>query len=257
MGVRLLHKGAALMTGQVSLAEISASIAPKLVSCKSWGDASFISLPLVYPGGAFVTVRLTFASGGIRVSDAGFAYREADSFGAGRSFSRTAKTIAEMHDVLVGSRTIYVDVPANEVERAIFDVSATSHAVAERIVSRISDDGAVSISDELHERLDNLFPQSVDYESTVTGASLTEWDVSAVTKLESKAAVFQIVANYPVAVFRASTAFHDIGALDNPPTLISVVVSKNAMGKNYGLLAQAGRVIEIGQGDDVYRRAAA
>jgi hypothetical protein len=69
--------------------------------------------------------------------------------------------------------------------------------------------------------------------------------------------VFQAVTNYPVAVFRASTAFHDLAALDNPPSLISVIRSKAEMGKNYSILAQAGRVIEIGQNDDVFLRAAA
>ena len=71
------------MSEQVPLSEISALIAPKLVSCRNWGDASFISLPMVYPSGSFVTVRMTHISGGIRVSDSGFAYREAESFGAG------------------------------------------------------------------------------------------------------------------------------------------------------------------------------
>lgn len=126
------------MAEQVPLSEISAAIAPRLVSCRNWGDASFISLPIVYPGGSFVTVRLTYTSGGIRVSDSGFAYREAESFGAGRSFAQAARKVAEESDLSVGKRSIFVDVPAEHVERAIFEVSAASHSVAERIVSRAS-----------------------------------------------------------------------------------------------------------------------
>jgi hypothetical protein len=247
------------MGDRVLLSDIAASIAPGLVSWRNWGDASFINLPLVYPSGSFVTVRLTYAPGGaIRVSDSGFAYREAESFGAMRSFPNTARSVADNFDVEVGRRSIYVDVAnPQEVERAIFDVSAASRATAERIVSNVAYDGEAVIADALHVKLDRLFPAAVEHEGKVTGASSTEWEVTAVAKLNGHTAVFQAVTNYPVAVFKASTAFHDLAALDNPPTLISVVASKAEMGKNYSILAQAGRVIEIGQADDAFRKAAA
>lgn len=247
------------MGDRLLLSEISAAIAPRLVSWRDWGDASFISLPLVYPSGSLVTVRLTYAPGGaIRVSDSGFAFREAESFGAGRSFPNTARSVAEDYDVEVGRRSIYTDVrDPQEVERAIFDVSAASHSVAERIIANVAHDGEAAISDALHDRLDRLFPNAVEHEGTITGASATEWEVTAVARIDGRKAVFQAVTNYPVAVFKASTAFHDLAALENPPALISVVASKAEMGKNYSILAQAGRVVEIGQDDDAFLRAAA
>lgn len=244
------------MADQIPLSEISSEIAPTLVSVRNWTDASFLSLPLVYPSGSFVTVRLTYEREGIRVSDCGFAYREAESFGAGRSFAQTARHIADDYDLTVGKRSVYADVHMHEVTRAIFDVSAASHAIAEKIVARASVEGEASIADALHEKLDRLFPSRVTYESTVVGSSSTEWDVDAVAKLDGKTAVFQAVPNYPITVFRTSTAFRDIALLDNPPSLVSVVSDKQEMGKNYSILAQAGRVIEINQGDNAYLRAA-
>ena len=124
------------MGERVPIPDLIKSIVPNLVSCRVWGDAAFINMPIVYPSGAFVTVRITHVSGGVRISDSGFAYREADSFGAGRSFSKTAQAVSEDYDIEVGKRSIYVDVQEHEVERAIFDVSAASHEVAARIVSR-------------------------------------------------------------------------------------------------------------------------
>lgn len=245
------------MAEQIPVSEIIAAIAPRLVSSSSWGDASFISLPLVYPSGSFVTVRLSYTVGGIRVSDSGFAFREADSFGAGRSFPNTARAVAETFDVVVGRRSIYADVPLGDVERAIFDVSAASYTVATRIIASVAQDNEVELSDALHARLDRIFPNAVDYDGKVVGASSNEWEVTAVAKNAGKTAVFQAVSNYPVSVYKASTAFHDIAALDSPPSLISVIDSKAEMGKNYAILAQAGRVIEIGQNDDVFVRAAA
>lgn len=245
------------MAGPIALSKISETIAPNLISTRNWGDASFISLPMVYPSGSFVTVRLTYAPGGIRVSDSGFAYREAESFGATRSFANSARAVVEKYGVEIGRRAIFVDVPVDEVERAIFDVSAASKALAERIVANISQDGEAAISELLHARLDHLFPTAVEHEGKIVGASTTEWDVTAVTKVNGHSTVFQAVPNWPVSVFKASTAFHDLAALENPPTLVSVVSKKAEMGKNYSILAQAGKVIEVGQADDVFRKVAA
>lgn len=244
------------MADRTPLRELTEAIVPTLVSYRSWGDASFINMPLAYPSGAFVTVRLMHVRDGVRVSDSGFAYREADSFGAGRSFSKTAQSIAEEYDIEVGKRSVFIDVPEHQVERAILDVSAASHAIASRIVSRIAGEAEATISEELHDRLGKLF-SNTRYDESITGASSTEWEVSAISDHDGVAAVFQIVTNYPVSVFRTSTAFHDIAALENPPRLISVVASKKDMGKHYSILAQAGRVVEIGQSNETFIRAAA
>ena len=245
------------MADSVVLQDLAGSIVPRLVTAGHWPDATFINMPMVYPSGAFVTVRLSHAKDGIRVSDSGFAYREAESFGMGRSFAKTARSLAELYDVEVGSRTIYTDVRASDVERAILDVSAVSHATAERIVERSDEEGEVEISELLLNRLNDLFSSLVHKGQKIAGASSTEWDVTALAKFESRVVVFQAVSNSPISVYKASTAFHDLGALENAPECVAVVPSKAVMGANVRLLNQAGRVIEIGQSDDVFRRAVA
>ncbi|MEM1373007.1 MAG: hypothetical protein AAGF78_01355 [Pseudomonadota bacterium] len=245
------------MSEQIPVSDIAAAIAPRLVSVKSWGDASFLSLPMVYPSGSFVTVRLSHVSGGVRVSDSGFAYRELESFGVGRSFSRTARTVSERFDLSVGKRSIYVDVPNEQVERAILEVGSASRDVADQIISRAIKDAEADISEFLQEKLSRVFPDLVDFDSKVVGASSTEWEVSASTNVDGLRTVFQAVSNYPVAVYKASTAFHDIAALDTPPKLVSVVASKSEMGSNLSLLSQAGNVVEIGLDDALLRDLAA
>ncbi len=245
------------MAGRTTLSEIRSAVAPALVTWREGKDASFINLPILYPSGSFVTVRLTYVdSASIRVSDSGFAYREAESFGATRSFPRTARSVGESFDVSVGKRVIFVDVPPTDVERAIFDVSAASREVAERIVSNVAFQDEAEISDVVHTKLDRIFP-GVRHDGKVVGASSIEWDVTAVATVDSHLAIFQAVSNYPIAVYKASTAFHDLAALDQPPVLVSVVPSKAEMGKNYSILAQVGRVVEVGQPDDAFFRAAA
>lgn len=245
------------MAGEDRIASICSSIVPRLVSHKEGRDANFINLPMLYPSGSFVTVRVTLARNGVRVSDAGFAYREAESIGADRSFSGTARAVAEKTELSVGRRAIYLDVEEEEVERAIYDVSAASRTVAENIASRISLDDDENIDDVLQQKLDLIFPQLVEYQREVKGASSTEWKMSAVANVDGRRAVIDTVLNFANAVYRTSTAFHDISALDSPPRLVAVVGNRKEMGSRYSILAQAGRVIEISQSEDIFRRAIA
>ena len=81
--------------------------------------------------------------------------------------------------------------------------------------------------------------------------------MSAVVTAGEHKAVFHAVGDHANSVYRTNTAFHDLGALDDPPALVAVVNDRKALGPKLGLLAQAGHVIESEQPDDVYRRAAA
>ena len=237
--------------------DVCAAIAPRLVSYKNVQNASFLNLPMLFPSGSFVTVRITHAPSGLRVSDAGFAYQETESFGSGRSFAPTARAEAKKAHLLVGRRSIYIDVPVEKAERAVLDVSAASCSVAHGIVSRVSSVEEENIDDVLHERLDHIFPRVVEYERNIRGASSTDWKVSAIANVDGEKAIFQTVLDFPNAVYRTSTAFHDIAALERPPRLVAVVSKKENMGNRYSILAQAGRVIEVSQSDETYRRAVA
>ena len=66
------------------------AVAGDLLMVRHSGDSSFINLPIAYTSGTFVTVKIARVRDGVRVSDGGFAYRELESIGAERSFSKTA-----------------------------------------------------------------------------------------------------------------------------------------------------------------------
>lgn len=239
-----------------SIQELTNNLTKGMVTARHWHDASFINMPMVYPSGSRVTVRLSYAKGGIKVSDSGFAYREADFFGAGRSFGQTASSVAELYKIEAGKRSLFVDVPSHDLQRALFDVSAASHLTAQRIASRVAEDTEATLSEALVGRLNTLFHDDVKYEGKITGSSSTEWEVSAIATLDGHRAVFQAVSKYPSSIYKASTAFHDLANLDNPPTLISVVANRFELGSSLSLLSQAGHVIEVGQPDDVFLKAA-
>lgn len=235
------------------------AVVADLVSADHWPDGSFVRLPMVYPGGSLVTVKIDQLVGNrYRVSDAGFGFREIEEIGAQRSFTRIANTIAEEAALGRNARAFFIEVPADQLSRAISDVGMASWQVVERIYASRRDEDEQEIVEHLTERLENIFgSDAVEQEGTLTGASTTRWGMTAVVKKDERAVAFQVVSAYPNSIYRANAAFDDLSALDNPPGLVAVVHSKSDLGPRLTLLARNARIIEEGQPDLAFLRAAA
>ncbi|TPN02466.1 MULTISPECIES: hypothetical protein [unclassified Mesorhizobium] len=249
-----------MMVGSVISAEVERTVEETvrdLVRLKRINGGYYVNLPLLYPDGSFVTVRIDQIANGVRVSDAGFAYREVEDLNAAKSFKRTANKVAESTGVTVGDRVLYIEAPIDDIHRAILDVAESSWRVADHICQRIFDEDDEQLANELNERLVRVFGlDKVDEGKTIIGASTNPWEVSAVVAVNGHTAVFQAVSNHANSVYRASTAFHDLAALDKPPRLIAVVRDRGALGSKLGLLSP-GRIIEDSQPDELFRKAAA
>lgn len=229
-----------------------------LVRVSGWGDYTYVNLPIFMPAGAPATVRVRRNGDKFDVDDGGYAYRELESIGAERSFPKAAEKAAAIEELEKDTRRIFVSCSESELTRAICDVAVASRNVVSEVYSRFADEDAAEIEDYLQERLVSVFGVStVAPGDGLVGASTKKWDMSAKVHLSSGLIVFQAVSNHAHSVNRASTAFHDLRELPNPPVLVAVVKDKAAMGANLGLLSQAGRVIQGDQPDEVYQRAAA
>lgn len=245
-----------LMIHSPSFREVVMSASNDLVRAQEIGESIYINLPLLYPDGSFVTVRLDRIAGGALVSDAGFAYREAEDVGSARSFRRTANKFAEDYGVFVGDKLISTKSSLDEIERAICDVATVSWRVATTISDKAFEEDDAELSDELALRLKSVFGADKVVEGErIAGQSTTEWPVSAVVTLDGHRTVFQAVSQHPNSVYRASTAFRDLAAAQRKLNLISFVRSKAALGSKLSLLAPS-KVVEETQPDELIRKAA-
>ncbi len=238
--------------------DVVESAASDLVRLRQAGEAIFLNLPMLYPDGSFVTVKIEMMEDSIKVSDAGFAYREVEDLDASKSFRRTAEKIADEAGVVVGDRSIFTETNAVQLERAIYDVASTSWRVARVISERVFEEDDFELSDALSARLKFVFgAEKVAEGERVLGHSTTEWPVSALVTIDGRKAVFQVVSEHPNSVYRTSTAFHDIAEAGRDLRLVAFVRSKAALGAKKLALLSPGRVLEEGQADDFFRRAAA
>ncbi|MEI4473235.1 hypothetical protein [Frigidibacter sp. MR17.24] len=239
----------------IDIKALAEKAAAGLVSHRAFQGVSYISLPMVYPGGDSVTVEIRYSPKGIRVSDNGFAYRDAEDIGVARGFTRVAASIASNHGCEVIRRSICTTCSPQELDRAIMDVGMASHSVAEALSSRAEVEAELTIADEIHTKLDRLIPEHVRYNARILGSSQTEWEVTASASVGGKQVIFHAVTNHPIAIYRTSTAFHDIRAGQGNPICVSVVHRKDVMGPHLGILAQAGHVISASDPDKAFMSA--
>lgn len=230
----------------------------ELVRVTGWRDTIYVNLPLIFASGTAATVRISAAARGFRVDDGGFAYREIEAIGCERSFPKEAKKVADENGVSVNRRLVYVECGIEQLERAICDVGMASRDIVERVFRRIADREEAEIEDNLRERLERVFGSAkIDENQDIIGSSTIEWKVSAIVRDEGRMTVFQAVSPNGNSVNKASTAFHDLAQLPTPLTCVAVVKDRDALGPKINLLAQAGRIIQSDQPDEVYVRAAA
>ncbi|WP_315767564.1 hypothetical protein [Bradyrhizobium sp. SZCCHNR2012] len=232
--------------------------ARELVRAERINGAVYINLPMLYPDGSFVTVRVDKGAYGFRVSDAGFAYREVEDIAGARSFRRIANRVAEANDVVVGERILYVGTGIENLERAICDVAATAWTIVHSVAEKAFDEDELGLSDELSTRLKRVFgDERVEDGVELVGASTTSWPVTALVKTDGAQVVFQAVSENANSINRASTAFRDLSTLGHrAPKLVAYVRSKKALGSKLALLTPA-RIVEEAQPNEFLERAAA
>ena len=230
-----------------------------LVTCDHWPDVSFVRLPLIYPSGSMVTVEVHPLPGGseYRVTDGGFGFQELEDIGAERSFTRTATPIASESIVNRNGRAFFIDVPISQLSRAIADVGKASWQLVERVYANRRDESGDDVVEYLADRLRIIFGDDIEPNATLIGASTTDWEMSVVVRRLGKIIAFQAVSSHANSVYRANAAFDDLSALDDPPQLVAIVPSFEALGPKLTLLSRSAKVLEEGQSNDDYLRAAA
>ena len=229
----------------------------ELMSARSWGASTFVQMPLFYPNGTQIVVKVEPGPLGFRVSDGGLTYREFEQIGAQSLFKRNAEAFAEEIGASVAKRAISLDVGLDELSAAMADVAEATARMSHKVIEREVNRGQAEIAEHLYERLDLIFGSDhVEHGAKLSAPSTREWDVDALVTFGGKAAVFHAVPKHHGSVYQTSAMFHDLALKSNPPVTTAVVHSKAEMGSFYNILAQAGNVIEQDDSSEVYKRSA-
>jgi len=237
--------------------EVVDGVARALADVRHADDASFISLPVMYPSGSLVVVRIDpHHDGRFLVSDMGMGFEEADLMGAGRLFAHSAPAVAVRAGVHFDRQTFSLGVRREQLVGAVSVIAACSQE-AVLVAAFRQDEKKKDAADRLCERLYRLFtPAKVERGATVVGASNTPWTVTALVRADGREAVYEPVSDHPNSVAAALAKFVDLNQLEHPPARIAVVRNKDALGTRLALISTAANVVEEAVSDQTLERLA-
>jgi hypothetical protein len=220
-----------------------------LVRASAWGNAYLISVPLVYPSGTIVGVKVAPSHGGYIVSDAGLGWREAEGYEAQRSFGAHAGRIKDQVGIeYTADHEFRMFATEKQLTAAIRRVSYASHRSAVKAFHSIPEAGEQEIGAALYQRLRETFgKENVAGELKLPGASNIEWPFAAQVLQGKRRVLFDVVSPQWASVVAAKSKFSDVRHLGPNTVPVAVVDSIDAMGKWLPLISQEAEVIE----DDV------
>ena len=228
------------------------TVARELVKIDHRHDGTFITMPLIYPSGANVLVRVDEA--GVDqyfVSDYGLGYSECDMMGATPQFKRHAPQIAANAGVGFDTQAFFVTkVARDQLVGASTAIANCSLEAVSTAALKLSEKRFADETEDLYRRLVSIFTHNnVAKDVPFTGASQTQWHVANVVRFptsggtEDHKTIFEPVTKHHASIATAVTKFHDIARLDSPPRRVAVVRKKAEFGTYLSVLAQAADVV--------------
>jgi hypothetical protein len=236
------------------------TVARQLIGIEDRSDGARITVPLMYPSGSLVVVRVDVV-GRDRcfVTDMGTGYLEAELMGTSLVYARNAVPIAEHAGVRFDHHAFsLLDVTRAQLPGAITVVANASQQAVSIAAYKQAERKIAEDEEFLYRRLVKVFKQPhVDRHVAMLGASNTSWRVANVVKQGNRTTIFEPVSRHPNSITTATTKFHDFARLDRPPNRVAVVESKEALGTYLSVLAQAASVITRDAPDKTLERLAA
>jgi|GEM_PF-542543 len=230
-----------------ALREVADGVARALTSAFQDQDGTFVRTPVMYPGGTCVVVRLDQQhDGSFLVSDMGLAYQEADLMGAVQQFLRAAPDIGKRSGVSFDGNAYFImKVRREQLVGAVSTVAACSQEAVQVTAFKLAERRTADASDRLVKRLERVFTKpKVARDAEIHGASETPYHVTALVRTDEHTAAFEAVTEHPTSIAATVTKFLDLSHLEEAPTRIAVVRSKERLGTRLTLITSTAAVVE-------------
>ena len=149
------------------LAEIAEEVADKLIAVHEYRDSAYLRLPVLYPSGSTVVLRLsrertmTAEPQRFTITDFAAGYDEADMMGTATVFIRHATEIAEREGISWVDHAIVADgLTKEQLFGAAIAVATCSRDAAVVAAERADEGKQTSERDILYRRLTSIFTPS-------------------------------------------------------------------------------------------------
>ena len=211
--------------------ELVESVIGQVVKCAHETDGTIVQMPMHYPSGTRVSIRVQFDGNTCFLSDLGNASREAELLGAtNKLFRNQARQVAEQFGVKFDQFSfLELQVLPDEVGAAIRILAGASEKAAVMTEIKMSDQKKANDAQILVDRLSQIFgSEQVIPGAHLKGQSHNSWEFDAQVELSSdQIAVLECVTGNHSSVYSAYTKFSDLSHLKKSPKRF-VAINHNA-----------------------------
>lgn len=243
------------------LAVIADDAARALVNVRPGpGADARIMLPVLYPSGGFVTLRIGGGPREFVITDDGAAAQEADMAGATEFFHRAAKEVAERTGVRFDGNALFeIEAPADNLPGFMAIVADASRRAAQLVAERHAERLDRRLKVGLAARLKEVFgDRHVDARPQVSGASTHAWPFDAAARVDGRTLLFTAVTPSAVSVSSAYLKLDDVRRLVDAPRTVAVLTRPSAFREDQRLiLGRAAMIVEASASNDAFRQLAA
>lgn len=236
--------------------EVLDDVVRQLVVAHVEAGEGFVSMPMMFPGGAPVVIHVRTDGDDFIVTDQGKGYSEAEVMGAAGIFVRVAKQVAatlgiEFDGHMVFAARVSRDWLPNAV---IFVATATRNAV-QMSAERLSADVEESLRGRLKVALKDVFRNHAAFDVTIAGASSKGRNFAAMVQTADRVTLFDVVTPSPVSVSFAIVKFEDVALLESRPKGVALAAGP-VDGPDRAILSKWATVVPFNDDHDFLRNAA-
>ncbi|NEU13571.1 hypothetical protein G3T14_15735 [Methylobacterium sp. BTF04] len=224
------------------------------------GADARVMLPVLYPSGASVMLRVGGGPKEYMVTDDGSAAREADMAGATEFFHRAAREVAEQCGVRFdGNELFEIDAPADNLPGFMAIVADASRRAAQLVAERHAEKLDRKLKVGLADRLIDVFGQrAIEIRPQYSGASTHPWSFDAAARFGERIVLFAGVTPSAVSISSAYLKLDDVRRLAEAPKTVAVLTRPSAFRQDQRLiLGRAAAILDAKATDEEFRRAAA
>lgn len=215
------------LTLHTDMSGLMDAVARELVSTGVDGRDGIIALPILYPGGQPVTVRVRPDAGEFIVTDQGNGYLSAEHMGAADTFVRLAPKVAKQNSVgFDGQMMFAARVPRDWLMSAIIFTAAASKEAVEKTADKLTIDLDATMREGLQARIKDVFRGRASFNVEVPGNTTKMRKFAARVDGGSRISLFDVVTPSPVSVNFAIVKFQDVAQLGNDYQGVAVVSGK-------------------------------
>lgn len=247
-----------LAVGRHRLSTVAEDVASKLMRAKDLSDGVRLTVPVLYPSGAMVVVRIGGGPDHYLVTDDGGAAREADMMGAApQLFARNGRRAAERSGVRFNSHEIFeVEAAADMLPGFVAIVADASRLAAQltadSVAERLDRQTALSVADRVRDAFGSA---TVEERVEVVGASARAWRYAAIAQLPGRIVAFEAVTPAPSSVAAAYLKFDDVRRVEGAPLQVACLVRRPAFSnENIVMLNRTAKLYDLAESGASLRR---